>query len=296
MSWYPPQNQPPQQGGYPPQNGYPQPQFTPAPIIKVKEAPLVVSKKAWGIKEAALSIAAEILLLLLILPVVEGAINAGNLPLAIYATLIGQFGGMYAVWMGFMIYSSYFKGQKSWPRDFGFKFKWYDIFIGLGLGLITLTTQNIIIAGMSILNSATATDLVSTTPTVLAATQPAVPYWYSILFGIILPVLCAPFFEELYFRGFIMGSMIRFFKRFTDTPKLQWMNKFKYLFAATFSSVVFGMIHIQDYHTQGDWMTPILTGSTGFVLAWAAILFKRLGPGMMGHATHNAFITINTMM
>ena len=293
MTWYPPNNGQPQgQQPLPVNMPYYAPVVPPRQIIEVKEAPKMVSKKAWGLKEIGLSILCEIALLMLILPIAEGAIKAGNITLAIYASIIGQFGGMYAIWMGFMIYSSFFKGQKSWPRDFGFKFKWYDIFIGLGLGTLTLTIQNVVNFIVRIIDTSQASV---TLPSVhFLSSNPAVPYWYSILFGIVLPCICAPFFEELYFRGFIMGGMIRFFKRFTNTPALQWMNKFKYVFSALFSSILFGMLHIQNYQTQGDWLTAILIGTTGFVLAWSAILFKRLGPGMVGHATHNTFITLTS--
>lgn len=292
MAWYP---QSPSPHGHflsPP----PSPYFQPIPsVVHVKEGPKFLPIKTWGLKEIVFSIIAEVAILLLILPFVENAINNGNIMVAIYGTLVGQFGGMYAVWMGFMIYATYRKGQRSFVKDFGFKFKWYDLFIGLGLGLATLTVQFIINLTVYFTQNNTLTGFVPSVPVLKMATESSLPTWYVLLFGIVLPIFCAPFFEELYFRGFIMGGMIRFFKKFTDIPQLAWMNNLKYVFATILSSIIFGMIHIQDYHTQEDWMTPILTGSTGLVFAISAVVFKRLGPGMIGHATHNSIITFSTI-
>lgn len=195
---------------------------------------------------------------------------------------------MYGSWIGIQAYSTMKRGQKSFAVDFGLRFRWYDIFIGLGIGGLLFLSQyvvrNIV---LTLFPYAAASP--SGTPTEFL-TNP--PLWLTVLFSIVLPVLIAPFFEELFFRGFIMSGVIRFLSRYGANPNLTWMWKYRFLFAALLSSIVFGVSHLQSYTSLYGWLTPIQIGVVGFGLAWTAILSKRLGPSIFAHMTHNAIVTV----
>lgn len=253
-------------------------------ILEAKHQP----RKPWGLPQVVLALVLSAVLVTLSYFFILYAAGIHSNSLVIAGILFGQFVGMYGSWIGVQAYSTMKRGQKSFAVDFGLKFKWYDIFIGLGIGGLLFLSQylvrNIV---LTLFPYAAASP--SGTPTEFL-TNP--PLWLTVLFSIVLPVLIAPFFEELFFRGFIMSGVVRFLSRYGANPNLRWMWRYRFIFAALLSSIVFGISHLQNYTSLYGWLTPIQIGVVGFGLAWTAILFKRLGPSILAHVTHNAIVTI----
>jgi membrane protease YdiL (CAAX protease family) len=251
-----------------------------------------IPKTYWGVKQVIFALILESVLVSGIYLLTAWSLDTMNVPLTMVFILIGQFIAMYGVWMGVQIYSSYHHGQKSLALDFGLRFKWYDVFIGAAIGGVLYYSQYIIRTVAGTLDPSLA--IVAPHAIYANSYQPDYPAWFTFLFSVILPIFLAPFFEEMFFRGFVMGALIKFFERFRVHPELEKLVKYRFLLAALLSSIVFGFAHLQGYQQNNDWLIPIQIGFVGFGLAWTSIIFKRLGPGIIAHMTHNTIIALTT--
>jgi membrane protease YdiL (CAAX protease family) len=101
-----------------------------------------------------------------------------------------------------------------------------------------------------------------------------------------LVVLCllicigTPLFEELYFRGLILRGLLDVLQR------REWLGeRLPVVLAVLASSIIFGFAHFELLELPG------LIGA-GVVFGTLAVLSRRLGPGMVAHATFNAVTLI----
>lgn len=256
-------------------------------------------KKTWGITDALLNFAA--FLLVQIAMVIIGIAIVGGNPDAILALttnpifLILSSVSMYAVWIGGMWYVTKFKGKNSFKLDFKVWFKKFDVFIGLGIaaalyGLVFLSQKVLTDMGVDLTGSDNGA--------VITGMQ---GIWF-ILMGIGIASILGPISEELFFRGFLLNSVIKTVDNQTEkikeqkldkdeAPFLVGMNKFfqkiKVPLAIILSSAIFGLMHFQGVETFGQWYVVIVTGTLGLVFGIASIFFKRIGPGIFAHIFYN---------
>lgn len=218
--------------------------------------------------------------------------------------LFGVQFSMYLAWVSFMFFATRFQGLKSFRKDFWLKFRWYDLPLGAGIawGLIALETFILWVLPVAFPHL----DMKGTNNGAFLQSQTGVAFY---LIAIGIGGIAGPFFEELYFRGFIMQGFIRYFRKGLRTKPISrfglrvsasnpslyafyvkskfWMYKHKYLLAIILSSVAFGAMHFQGTQHFGQWLVVILTGLIGVVLAWIAIKTKRLGLGIFVHVFFN---------
>jgi uncharacterized protein len=178
----------------------------------------------------------------------------------------GAFGSLVA-FAGAPLFASYVRGVKNLTKDFGLKFTWLDLPIGLGLafggllvgGSISLLGQNIF--GEEVTNTGglpTATDGFNI---------------FVFLVTFVSVALVIPVVEELFFRGLTLRALD---KRFSTTT------------AVVGSSAFFGLMHFAGATNIGGLIIiPLVTGLYGLIFALITIKTKRLGASIVGHIIIN---------
>lgn len=195
---------------------------------------------------------------------------------------------MYGTWMLWMFLVSKMRGSGSWVEDFKFRFKKFDILWGIffailcqiGLALFLLLIKAIFphanYSGMD--NSSIFTN----------------QHGGSKIFILIAIVsIAGPFFEELFFRGFILQGFRNASNRIL--AKVEKPNKGSKFFArySNFlcilaTAIIFGATHTQGVSTFGQILVPISTGLIGLVLGIISIKTNRLGINIFTHMSFNA--------
>ena len=199
---------------------------------------------------------------------------------------------MYIVWVGGMLITTYRKGQKSLKKDFWVSFRWYDIFLGLGIAAFLYGA----VFGLSWL----AGDVLkldmqgADNGSVFASLEGA---WIFII-GFGIAAFLGPLSEELFFRGYVLQAFAKSITTNRDKMEAEveegfglrfsrFLFKIRYGIAIFGSSVLFGLMHFQGVEHFGQWFVVIVTGTLGLVFAIVAVKLKRLGPGIFGHMFYN---------
>ena len=217
---------------------------------------------------------------------------------------------MYASWLIMMWYSSRFRGEKSWAKDFGLKFKKWDWAIGLGLAALGFG----LVQGISALLSAMGVDMDAAGNTDTFTEQSSFA-WKAFMFIGLVSIL-GPCMEELFFRGFVMRAILRAAQKgesydpsgpigyfFANKMPLlysmyfavaRFFYKIRYVAAAVISSAVFGLMHLQGIEAV-NFVTVALTGLLGLMFATVALKTQRIGPTMIAHMGYNGIIAVITL-
>jgi membrane protease YdiL (CAAX protease family) len=199
---------------------------------------------------------------------------------------------MYVVWIGGMFITTYFRGKRSFKKDFKLQFKKWDIFLGLGFAFFLL----LFVAFLSwLFSDVFGMDMTGADNGSYLLEQEGA--WLLVL-ALGFATIAGPFFEELFFRGFALQSVIKTAENELNFATesggegfyVKWATfwyKARYVSAVAFSSVLFGFMHFQGTETFGQWFVVIVTGSLGVVLGIIALQFKRLGPAIFAHMLYN---------
>lgn len=219
---------------------------------------------------------------------------------------------MYVVWTWGIWRASYKRGLRSFAKDFWLKQKFpRDIFLGLSIAALLRLAEFGVLAGLGALgvnmdgadNSSTVTGLTG--------------FWY-IVNAIVIASFLGPFLEEVLFRGLILQSFLKLFRKArvlptavpVDLTQLEtaigvptykaeraadtffnrvngWIFKHKNILAALFTSVIFGFMHFQGFETFGQIFVVLWTGTIGFILAMVVYKTKRLGTAIYAHIFFN---------
>lgn len=100
--------------------------------------------------------------------------------------------------------------------------------------------------------------------------------WFAAIVIITVAVIGAPFFEELFFRGLVLGVLTR--RRSVAT-------------AIVIQGVLFGIVHYQiGMSFPQIALTVIIISTTGVGLGWLRWHYRRLGPAMIAHGVYNAIV------
>lgn len=242
---------------------------------------------------------------------VEITLKAVNDAIRTPLILLASAASMYFSWGIMMWYSTKYRGHKSWAKDFWLKFKLpKDIFIGLGVAALGFG----IVQGLSALLIAFGVNMNEAGNT---STFSGLTGFWKFFFFIGVVSIIGPIFEELFFRGFLMQSLIRNFRRgnisaprgsvsnytFVYAPMVfnaykamrNFSYKHKYALSAIISSLFFGMMHFQGT-SLGQLMTVLITGTLGFLFALTTIRTRRLAPAIFAHIFYNGSVAIITLM
>lgn len=218
---------------------------------------------------------------------------------------------MYGCWLLGMWLSTRFRGEKSFKKDFNLKFKWKDLWIGplLGVGLFAF------IQLFSLLMTKLGVNMDEASNSQTFSNQTGFWLYFFLLF--LVPIL-GPFMEELFFRGFLLQALLRAFDK-GQTPEpagpigawfernmypiymmynqlMYWLYKARWFIAPVLSGVCFGLMHFQGGASLGQWMTVIVTGTLGIVLAIVVMKTQRLGTSILAHMSYNGIIAVITLL
>lgn len=192
---------------------------------------------------------------------------------ALLASLLGLWTGLFAA----VIYASKKKGSGSLRVDFGLrKIQLQDPLIGIPVGIF----------GQLVLIPLLYFPFERLVPNLAQRLNKPAQSITSLGHGggaillIVFLVIGAPFIEELYFRGLLLGSLKHRFNR--------WSDSVSSFLAAIVSALLFGLAHAEPIQLLG-------LAAFGLVLAGLRLKFGRLAPGMFAHSTFNA-VTVVALM
>jgi membrane protease YdiL (CAAX protease family) len=179
----------------------------------------------------------------------------------------------YALLIGVIVAASRRKGLRSLAADFGLRFRWIDLALGLGAGL-AVKVFSIVVAAIALL-------LTGYLPEQGNFVLSPEPLWM-VLNGVLIATLLAPFAEELFFRGLVLrASQYRALRRGSSPVRAT-------VIAIIVSSVLFSALHL--YQSTDVVLLVILGLSTlalGVVNSVLAITTKRLGAAIISHVFFN---------
>lgn len=195
---------------------------------------------------------------------------------------------MYLSWWGAAMIASKKRGLGKLSKDFWLTFRWgRDISLGLLFaGMLRAVEQGV----FWLLENVIKMDLEGLSNSEQIMDQQGI--WF-IIMGIVVASICAPFFEELFFRGLVMQSLIRTFGRIRTKSKRNpgqagWFYRNRVWLGMVISSALFGIMHFQgDASSVFHWIVVIQTGLIGLVLAFVVMKTKRLGLAIWTHVFFN---------
>jgi membrane protease YdiL (CAAX protease family) len=151
-------------------------------------------------------------------------------------------------------------------RDLGLTVRAVDLALGLGFGIAALIGAGTI---------ARALQAIGIQPHRESLTEPLRRGSLTVVVIVLIAVIGAPFVEELFFRGLLMGGLVA-----------RWGAAIGIVGQA----VLFGLVHLGPADARGNLGVFLLIAPLGAMLGVLRHGFKRLGPGMFTHAVYNGII------
>jgi len=151
-------------------------------------------------------------------------------------------------------------------RDLGLRIKWVDLALGPAFAVASLIGVGIIAQVISQLGIH---------PRRSSLVGPVDRGTLTVVIIVLIAVVGAPIVEELFFRGLLMSGFV---------------SRFGVALGIIFQAAVFGLVHISQADLNSDLGVFLLIAPVGAVLGLLRYGFKRLGTGMITHATYNAII------
>lgn len=151
-------------------------------------------------------------------------------------------------------------------RDLGLRFKWVDLALGPGFAIASLIGVGII---------ARVITQIGIHPRRSSLVGPVDRGTLTVVIIVLIAVIGAPIVEELFFRGLLMSGLV---------------SRFGVALGIIFQAIVFGLVHVSQADLNSDLGVFLLIAPVGVVLGLLRYGFKRLGTGMVTHATYNAII------
>jgi len=168
---------------------------------------------------------------------------------------------LWAGLLGAPLWAAYLKGRRSLAADFGLRMRPLDVPVGLAAGFLG---QIALLVLLSIAYHLLGIDVDEVGKTAEELTEGATDP-VGVVLLIVIVVLAAPVFEELFYRGL----WLRAIQRRAGT-----------VVAVVGSSFLFGLIHFQLYDL------PALVGF-GAIAALLTVRTGRLGPAIWAHVAFN---------
>ena len=178
----------------------------------------------------------------------------------------------YAAWVAVVVLASR-KGLRSLANDFGLRFRWIDLPLGLAAG-IAAKIFTLVLTAIAVV----ATDH---TPEQGNFTLSPDTLWI-VLNGIVIASLVAPFVEELFFRGLVLRAARHRVLRRGGSPVRA------VVVAIAVSSIGFALLHLLQ--STDVTLLIILGGSTfalGIINSVLAITTGRIGASIISHVFYN---------
>jgi len=184
--------------------------------------------------------------------------------------LLGSTACLWAGLLGACVIAVRRKGTGS-LRDLGLlRFRWVDAALGLGFG----TALVFVVGGLAQVIEVLAPEILPH-----GRGERSDPFTndsgFAIAVIVLIAVVGAPFFEELFFRGLVQGTFVA--SRGVAV-------------GVVLQAMLFGVVHMTFDGGWGNVGVFLMILVVGLALGVIRFGFKRLGPGMFTHATYNAIV------
>jgi hypothetical protein len=203
---------------------------------------------------------AFVLSFLFVLPLLLLGHPGGNL-----ALLVVSEAGLWTGLFGTCVVTSHRYGTGRVRSDFGLRFRWIDLVIGLvGAIVARCFAALVLVPFIHVLRTAGNPD-----HTLDAVTKLGASGWTVL---ILLSCVGAPLFEELFFRGLLQGQLV---------------ERFGPGVAIAVTAVVFGAAHIANDPGIAGLLLALSVGASGIVLGVVRHFTGRLGSSIATHSLFN---------
>jgi membrane protease YdiL (CAAX protease family) len=178
-------------------------------------------------------------------------------------TLLSEM-GLWAGMLGTVIFVSRRYGSASLRRDFGLAIKRPDLLWGVAAVAAALVVSEIVVLAFS------GTEFSGSNDQIITQQK---GHEVGLVILTLIVELGAPFFEELFFRGFLRTALQARF----GAGRAVWLQ-----------AIFFGFAHLGESKTAAGNVTVVLAlFFVGVVLGYTAKLTRRLGAGMVAHCLFN---------
>ncbi len=240
----------------------------------------------WG---AGLAMAG--LVLVVLVPLGGTLALAGVLPFGpqlIFASLLLTWTAMFGV----TLYASRRHGFRSFTRDFGLRFRWIDLAVGIGVGIAARIVLAIILAILTLLWPLQDGEVIQGNAELFLTGDTV----WLIINGVFGGVLMAPFLEELFNRGLVLRGVQNalWLRRTGDrrdavTPAVQRRSIVtSTVIALLVSSLAFGLLHtgaVPDLRSSVYLLVSTFT--VGLMCGVLTVITGRLGAAIVTHVVFN---------
>jgi membrane protease YdiL (CAAX protease family) len=199
--------------------------------------------------------------------------------------LLGEV-GLWAAMIGTVSLASRRQGTASLGRDFGLvRLRWKDLLPAFLAAASALVVSELVV-------QAFAGTRFSGSNTQIITSQRG--HEAGLVVVSVLVAVGAPFFEELFFRGYLrlafQRALERLFARRSDPERLAGHG------GVWLQAALFGLAHFGEARTEaGNVSVVVAMLLVGVVLGYAARLTGRLGPGMIAHGAFNLLAVISVV-
>jgi len=188
-------------------------------------------------------------------------------PVAVYVAILGSLGyGPSLAWCWFV---SRRWGTGRIGPDLGLTPRWADLGWGPVVWLAALAAQ--VLAGLLVVSLG-----VPITGNTEAIGEAAVDRTY-IVSIVITAVIAAPIVEEIVFRGVVLRGL---------------RSRLPVVLAIVIQAVLFGAAHVDPVRGAGNVGLVIVLSGVGVAFGGAAVLLRRIGPAIIGHALFNGAVLL----
>jgi hypothetical protein len=215
----------------------------------------------WGVGDAVAGVLLSLTLSILVAVIAVAVIGQEELEdLPLWGTALLQV-PLWVALLGVPVAATQLKGRRSLRLDFGLAMRWSDIPVGLGLGLGLQLALGILInelyprIGLDV-------DRVGESAEALTAEA---TNGFGVALVLLIAVVGAPLFEELFYRGLFLRAVQR---RFGDVA------------AVVAPALVFGLVHFQLF----DLPALVLFG---VAMGIVTLKVRRLGVAIWAHVAFN---------
>lgn len=251
-------------------------------------------KKGWGLLSPILAllgylvVQAIILMLWLQFYPVEDKLNLmQDLTTSPTFILVNAIAG-YMVWVGAMFFTTYTRGKGSFVKEYWFSFKKKDFLWGPLIAIAALA----LVLGVNFLINLAGLSPEGNSNWIKELEGPGL--W---LVAVGMVTLLGPFCEELFFRGYVLQSVINGREKALKRAEIigsnlvikltAWSYNARYVLSVIISSLIFGLMHFQTDSVLNAVVTVSITGLLGVVFAIMVLKTKRLGMSIVAHIVYN---------
>jgi membrane protease YdiL (CAAX protease family) len=185
--------------------------------------------------------------------------------------------GLWAGFGGVPAYAAIVKGSGSIVKDFGLRLRpWPDVPLGIVLGVLAQFAVDLLYMPLAHLIPGLSKSLSQPTTELFGGRGDRGYFLITLLVAV-----GAPIFEELLFRGLLLRSLQRRFSKRS--------NRWAHWIPLVGSAAIFALMHLEPADLLGLFLVGLLLGEL-------AIRSKRLGPGMVTHASFNLVAVVLTFV